>query len=73
MPEMSGLELAAELRNDYPDIRVLFASGYTADFFSSGKYRVAAGSILEKPFVLETLARKVRQVLDESAEPLDHT
>ena len=63
MPRMSGRELhqrAAVLR---PDMRVLFMSGYPHTT-SERPLPDTPHAFLEKPFTLDTLARKVRQVLD---------
>ena len=63
MPRMSGRELhqrAAVLR---PDMRVLFMSGYPHP--TGGRaLPETPHAFLEKPFTLDTLTRKVRQVLD---------
>jgi len=62
MPKMSGQELAERLRNQYPELRVLLMSGYSE--YSHGKQQ-AAGShaMLQKPFTLQALAEKVREIL----------
>lgn len=66
MPGMSGRELAERLRKIHPEARVLFMSGYTDDvIFHHGVLSEGTGFI-EKPFTLETLARKVRQVLGKA-------
>jgi len=61
MPKMRGPELARRLVAARPDMRVLFMSGYTDDTALGG------APLLPKPFAPETLARKVRDVLDERA------
>lgn len=64
MPGMSGPELAAAVRRLSPGTRVLFISGYSERAFSShGTLDVDAG-FLQKPFMPEALARKVREILD---------
>jgi two-component system cell cycle sensor histidine kinase/response regulator CckA len=65
MPRMSGLEVAKYLAADRPSIKILYMSGYpeTVVFeqerLSPGRY------FLRKPFLAPTLARKVRQVLND--------
>jgi len=62
MPELGGRELAEELRRMRPRTRVLFTSGYlhTADT----KPAEQQTAVLQKPFALNVLASKVREVLD---------
>jgi two-component system, cell cycle sensor histidine kinase and response regulator CckA len=62
MPDGSGINLAARLRNERPDIGVLFMSGYVAeDVLPHG--RLAADELLEKPFTPAALAEAVRAAL----------
>ncbi|HEX6036933.1 ATP-binding protein, partial [Longimicrobium sp.] len=67
MPEMSGRELAERLQAIRPGVPVLFTSGY----MESASMRPDAFSddtdFLPKPFTLEGLTRRVRQVLDAAA------
>lgn len=65
MPVMGGKEMADALRTSHPDTKVLFTSGYTED--AMGHHGVLRPGILflQKPYMTATLARKVREVLDE--------
>ena len=65
MPVMGGKEMADALRTSHPDTKVLFTSGYTED--ALGHHGVLRPGILflPKPYMTATLARKVREVLDE--------
>jgi len=65
MPQMSGPELAARLASLRPDMRVLCMSGYTDDSIVRHGVLQAQLAFLQKPFTPETLARRVRAVLDE--------
>jgi PAS domain S-box-containing protein len=67
MPEMSGVTLAAELRERRPDIRVLFMSGYTPEEIRRRTDGDPGLSLLQKPFAGEELARVVRATLDAPA------
>jgi PAS domain S-box-containing protein len=70
MPGLSGRELAERLARTRPDLRVLYTSGYTDDAMVRQGVLTAGVAFLQKPFVPETLARKVREVLDgEAAGP----
>jgi PAS domain S-box-containing protein len=64
MPQLSGPDLAKQLSVLRPDIKVLFISGYTDGELAS--YRNTSHSIplLQKPFLPETLARRIRELLD---------
>ena len=65
MPEISGPYLAARLAPLRPDMKVLYMSGYTGDMiFQQGVLDVDK-NFLQKPFGVDALARKVRQVLDQ--------
>lgn len=66
---MSGIELVQRLREYYPDIKVLYTSGYTENAIPD--YQLSVGEeLISKPYRRENLARKVRKVLDskESCE-----
>jgi CheY-like chemotaxis protein len=65
MPEMGGPLLAKKLRALRPDLRVLFMSGYTDDAVVRHGLLEAGAAFLQKPFVPEALARRVRDALDE--------
>jgi PAS domain S-box-containing protein len=65
MPRMSGRELADLLREARPEARVLFMSGYTDEAVLRHGVLEANVSFLQKPFSPASLARKVREVLDD--------
>ncbi len=65
MPQMGGLELAEKLHATHPDIKVLFTSGYTGDYLSQLNTLTTGTEFLAKPYMPETLAIKVREVLDQ--------
>ena len=64
MLEMSGRQLAERLAATRPHVRTLYLSGYTDDTVARQSIHEAQKSFLQKPFSPETLARKVREVLD---------
>ncbi len=65
MPQMGGAKLAAELAPDRPKMRVLFVSGYAETTFQRHGAIDVTARFLQKPFSLKTLARKIREVIDE--------
>ncbi len=69
MPQMGGVELAQRVTDIQPNIKVLFASGYTQEpLLQSGASSLAI-QFIQKPFHPDALALKVREVLD--LEPSD--
>jgi PAS domain S-box-containing protein len=63
MPGIGGRELAKRLLELRPGISVLFLSGYTEDSVITPGVSAANTSFLQKPFTLQNLAKKVREVL----------
>jgi two-component system cell cycle sensor histidine kinase/response regulator CckA len=65
MPSMGGHDLANELSARRPGLKVLFVSGYTDDAVGRGELQ-PGDAFLQKPVDPRMLAKKVRQMLDES-------
>jgi len=67
MPGLNGPELARRLKYLYPQIKVIFMSGYSdKGIFQRGILDPETG-LLQKPFTLESLTGKVREVLDHQS------
>jgi two-component system, cell cycle sensor histidine kinase and response regulator CckA len=64
MPEMNGRELADYLRAVRPGLAVLFTSGYTDDAMISRGVLTEGSAFLQKPFSVEQLLRRIRDVLE---------
>ena len=62
--QINGRVLAEQARALRPDIKVLFASGYTNDMSILHGLTEEGVALIQKPFTAESLARKVRQVLE---------
>jgi len=60
MPEMGGKELARRTRASFPEMRIVFTSGYPV---GSGEDLLAGSSFLQKPFSPKELAETVRDAL----------
>ena len=64
MPEMNGVDLYAQLKTRRPDMKALFMSGYTEDVVVRQGAVPEGTEFIQKPFNMEDLASRVRQVLD---------
>jgi DNA-binding NtrC family response regulator len=64
MPQMGGKVMAEWLKATYPDLKVLFTSGYTHDALAEHGVLEPGIEFLPKPYTLATLAGKVRELLD---------
>ncbi len=64
MSGASGPQLARQLKVMRPSLRVLYMSGYTDNAIVHHGVLDAGTDFLAKPFTADTLARKVREVLD---------
>jgi len=64
MPGGTGADLADELRERYPALKVVLMSGYTDDALASREAdTIAADAFLEKPFATQDLLRLIRELL----------
>ena len=68
MPGMSGADLGKWVREQRPETKVIYMSGYTESTVVQHGVEVACG-FLQKPFTLAALAGKVREILDAQPVP----
>jgi signal transduction histidine kinase/ActR/RegA family two-component response regulator len=61
MPGMTGPELIASIRNDYPGLPVLFVTGYAGDIDTAAAF--GGHMVLRKPFTLASLGKAVGTLL----------
>jgi CheY-like chemotaxis protein len=64
MPGMNGRELAETARRSRPALKVLYTSGYTDDEVLARGVMRGEVEMLDKPFRVDKLAAKIREVLD---------
>jgi two-component system, cell cycle sensor histidine kinase and response regulator CckA len=65
MPEMGGSELVAKLKESRPGIKALYFSGYTGDAIARHGVLDPGVDFLQKPFTIESLLHKVREVISK--------
>jgi signal transduction histidine kinase/CheY-like chemotaxis protein len=63
MPNMNGRKLAEEARRRKPDLKVLYTSGHPRNAILHNGVLIAGIQFIFKPFTLEQLALKMRDVL----------
>ncbi|MBM0205642.1 response regulator [Micromonospora sp. STR1s_5] len=64
MPDVNGRKLAEEARLRRPDLKVLFTTGYTRNAIVHNGVLDPGVQLIGKPYSVEQLAAKVREVLD---------
>jgi len=64
MPGMNGRELATRVLQTRPSLSVLFMSGYTDDAIVHQGVLDESANFIQKPFMPDGLARRVRELLD---------
>jgi PAS domain S-box-containing protein len=67
MPEMSGPQLAEQLVSLHPKLKVLYMSGYTDNAIVHHGVLKDGVNYIQKPFTIDGLARKMREVLDKDS------
>jgi CheY-like chemotaxis protein len=65
MPQISGRALAQRLQATYPNMKVLFMSGYAEESLKAIGEAIDERNFIQKPFTPTALTRKVRDKLDE--------
>ena len=68
MPGMSGLDLAAEVNRRYPQIEILYITGYVASIAIQAIADHHPEAVLYKPFTQKQLISRVRKLLGMIAE-----
>jgi two-component system, cell cycle sensor histidine kinase and response regulator CckA len=63
MPGLSGHELVQQLLASRPNTKVLYLSGHAEEAVASPLPADVPKAFLQKPFTLQNLSRKVREVL----------
>jgi CheY-like chemotaxis protein len=64
MPTMGGVELAEKFSTEYPNVAVLFMSGYSDQIM---RHWTTLSAYIQQPFTLSDLLTQVRELLDRAA------
>jgi two-component system cell cycle sensor histidine kinase/response regulator CckA len=70
LPKMQGPALAKSLTEQRSGMKVLYMSGHTDDAIVHSGVLKGEAAFLQKPFTMEELTRKLRQLLDAMRHPL---
>ena len=65
MPEMNGKELYSQAINIKPTLKVVYMSGYTDNIIVHHGVLEKGVSFIQKPFSVDSLLRKVKEILDK--------
>jgi len=63
MPDMNGKDLYTIISKEYPDIKVLYMSGYTHNVIAHHGVLDQGVNFIQKPFSVQALSEKIRKVL----------
>ena len=59
LPRMDGAELAKQVQQRHPEVRVLFISGYSSDTFRDHGLEAEPPNLLQKPYTAKQLLSRV--------------
>ncbi len=65
MPRMNGIELAGELRKKWPDLQIIFQSGYMEKQFLKSAIRLQAVNYIEKPIDMDELTDALKKAVEK--------
>lgn len=65
---LNGYDLAAKIAQEFPDLKVLLASGYASDVITSSMEHDGPLDILHKPYRQSDLAQRLHAMLADTAE-----
>jgi len=66
MPDMNGHDLSKHLQALYPDIKLLFMSGYTANVIAHHNVLDDNVNFIQKPFSMQNLSVKIRETFEKN-------
>jgi two-component system cell cycle response regulator CpdR len=63
MPGMDGIALALKVSKDYPDLRILLMTGYSAERQRAHNIEALVHRVISKPFTLDEICGAVEEEL----------
>ncbi|MCJ7771837.1 MAG: PAS domain S-box protein, partial [Desulfobacterales bacterium] len=64
MHGMDGGEVFDHLKQIHPNVKVLLSSGYSEDEYAADILKKGANGFIQKPFTIELISQKIRQIID---------
>ena len=68
MPDMGGAETFERMKELNPNMKTLFCSGYSLSSLTAEILERGCNAFIQKPFTLERLSRKIREILARNAD-----
>ena len=68
MPEMNGKVLVERIREIRPEVKYLYASGYSTDHAVLAEAAIAGGNFIQKPYDLKKLSEHLKRLLGTTKE-----
>ncbi|MCK5543568.1 MAG: PAS domain S-box protein [Desulfobulbaceae bacterium] len=69
MPDINGAVVYKRLKEINPDVKVLLSSGYSIDGHATEILNQGCDGFIQKPFTLQSLSRKIKDILEKDFEP----
>ena len=66
MPRLSGCEAYERIREYQQDVPVIFVTGYAGETAGPARLAASGAELLQKPFSVDMLGRKIRRILDQA-------
>ena len=71
MPEVTGVQLTAEIRKRNPGVPIILCTGYSEAVTAQSARQLGITALIMKPVTRNELAKKVHQVLHRGQGPPD--
>jgi CheY-like chemotaxis protein len=68
LPDIDGVKLAKIIKQQYPEAKIIFMTGYSDDIDKEDIKSITVSKILEKPFPVDELVRQIVEISDKSID-----